>query len=272
MVFSSAHTRAAMKARARHAEEGARAGNDGPGAPASPSAMPLQHPSGRSPGSQAGRDPGAAPSHAVAQWRSAAPLLAYRCGGSAGIARGSNPRSAPASRFIPSDEGPPGHLKPAHYLRRHARLSIAMTASPAELAARSAHGAHARPQLQMQVAELLARAATICRIGVERGFCYRFASIGRRSAGRETIHTERFDHAIDPAWIDHACFRLGVGGLRRAGRCGGSPGCRHRHPRHYPEGGGGLAGAYRCGGRSDPRDAPGLPAREHPDRRAEGLR
>jgi hypothetical protein len=40
-------------------------------------------------------------------------------------------RSAPASRFIPSDEGPPGHLKPAHYLRRNARLSIVMTATPA---------------------------------------------------------------------------------------------------------------------------------------------
>lgn len=125
-----------MKARARHTEGGGgQAGIEiyGPGAPASPSAMPLQHPSGRSPGSQAGVYPGAAPSRAVAQWRSAAPLLAYRCGGSAGIALGLDPRSAPASRFIPSDEGPLGHLKPSHYLRRHARLSMAMTRPPAGL-------------------------------------------------------------------------------------------------------------------------------------------
>lgn len=39
---------------------------------------------------------GTAPSHAFAQWRIAVPILAYRCGGSAGIA----PWSAPASRLI----------------------------------------------------------------------------------------------------------------------------------------------------------------------------
>jgi hypothetical protein len=135
-----------MKARARHTEGGGgQAGIEmyGPGAPASPSAMPLQHPSGRSPGSQAGVYPGAAPSRAIAQWRSAAPLLAYRCGGSAGIACGIKPRRAPASRFIPSDEGPPGHLKPAHYLRRNARLSIAMARpAPEGLAVRGVGAGH----------------------------------------------------------------------------------------------------------------------------------
>jgi hypothetical protein len=121
------------------------AGNDGPGAPASPSANAIATPSGRSPGSQAGRDPGAAPSRAVAQWRSAAPLLAYRCGGSAGI-DGIDPRSAPASRFIPSDEGPPAHLKRAEDRRFNAglqwrmlgRTGWALPASPARRLSRGA--------------------------------------------------------------------------------------------------------------------------------------
>ena len=75
--------------------------------------------------------PEAAPSRAVAQWRSAAPLLAYRCGGSAGIAL----ESIPGAHRLPVSSRRTkvlrGHLKPAHYLRRHARLSIAMAAGPA---------------------------------------------------------------------------------------------------------------------------------------------
>jgi hypothetical protein len=134
VLILRAHPRSNESSRKAHGGgrgDKAGAGNDGPGAPASLSAMPLQHPSGRSPGSQAGVYPGAAPSRAVVQWRSAAPLLAYRCGGSAGIALKSIPERTGFPFHPVGRRSPPGHLKPAHYLRRDARLSIGLVASPA---------------------------------------------------------------------------------------------------------------------------------------------
>ncbi len=60
-----------------------------------------------------------------AQWRDADSLLAYRCGGSAGIALGPKLERAPASRFIPLNERSQEHLKRAQYGLRIELLSIA---------------------------------------------------------------------------------------------------------------------------------------------------
>ena len=65
-----------------------------------------------------------------AQWRDADPLLAYRCGGSAGVALGSKLERAPASRFIPSIERSQGHLKRAQYRLGIELLSIVQSGYP----------------------------------------------------------------------------------------------------------------------------------------------
>ena len=58
------------------------------------------------------------------------PLLAYRCGGSAGIALGSKLERAPASRFIPLIERSQGHLKRAQYGLGIELLSIVQSGYP----------------------------------------------------------------------------------------------------------------------------------------------
>jgi hypothetical protein len=64
-----------------------------------------------------------------AQWRDTVLLLAYRCGGSAGIALGPKLERAPASRFIPLNERSQGHLKPAQYRLGIELLSIVQEAN-----------------------------------------------------------------------------------------------------------------------------------------------